>query len=151
MQPVADRIFFSFSEKVFQGKLAGVHFQFPGDHVGMGVDGKGGRYRARTAIVPAGNGIRVNLKKLEKGVVDTILSAGVMPRGQRSVGLKRAVGAARMHRAQRARQDAAIAFHAAANGDDRRMRRIACRQFLGVSHHHFDGVSRLAREEVGHG
>ena len=145
---MADGVFFSFADKVSQAKLAGVHLQLFGDHVRMRVDREGRRHGSRTAVIAAGDRIGVNLEKLESGVVDPILAAGVMPCGQRRVGLECAVGAAGMNRAERARHDPAIAVYAAADGDHRRVRGITRGQFLRVGHDQFNGSSRLPGEKV---
>src|SRR5262249_61450853 len=97
--------------------------KFLADQVVVRVKAKGSRHGARTRVVTARNSIGINLKKLKIGVVDAILPAGVVPRGQRGIGLERAVGAAGMNRPQRTRDDAATAFQPAANRDHRRMRR----------------------------
>ena len=93
----------------------------------MRVDGEGGGHRPWAAVVTAGNRISVNLQVFDIGIVDAILPTGVVPGGERRVGFKRAVGAAGVHRAQLARDDAAIALDAAPNRDHGRMRRITRR------------------------
>src|SRR5215510_15928687 len=107
---MTDGVCLSFTDKVFETKLPRVHLQLLGDQVRVRVNGKGSRHSAGTTVVTPRNSIRINLKKLKISVVDAILPAGVVPRGQRGIGLECAVGAAGMNRAQRTRDDAAIAF-----------------------------------------
>src|SRR5262245_20132878 len=102
---MTDGVCLAFTDKIFETKLTRVHLQFLGNQVRVRVNGKGSRHRAGTTVITARDGIRVNLKKLKSGVVDAILPAGVVPRGQRGIRLERTVGAAGMNRAQRTRDD----------------------------------------------
>jgi hypothetical protein len=74
-----------------------------------------------------------------------------MPGRERRVGFERTVGAAGVNRANGARHDATIALHAAPHRDHGRMRRITCRQFLGIGQDDFHRPSRPLRQEVSHG
>src|SRR5215831_6638053 len=98
-------------------------------------DGQRSRHGSRTAVITARNRVRVDLKKFEEGMIDAVLAAGIMPRGQGRVGLERAVGTACMHGPKHARHDAAITIYATAHRDDGGMSRITRRQLFSVSHY----------------
>src|SRR5262245_35008181 len=107
---MTDGVCLPVTDKVFETKLAWVHLQLLGDQVRVRVNGKGSRHSAGTTVITPRNSIGINLQKLKIGVVDSILPAGVVPRGQRGIRLECAVGAAGMNCAQRTRNDATIAF-----------------------------------------
>ena len=125
MQFIANGVRLAFAKKIFQAKLGRVHPEFLGKDIGMTIDRECRRHRAGAAIVTAGHGIGVDLQKFDIGVIDAILTAGVMPGGERTVGFERAVAAAGVGRAHFARDDPAIALHAAFDRDHRRMSWIA--------------------------
>src|SRR5688572_17493498 len=54
-----------------------------------------------------------------------------------------------MERPHGSRDNAAVAFNTAANGDNGGMSGIARGQLLGVRHHNLYGPSRLARQQIG--
>src|SRR5262245_46478514 len=82
---MTDRVYFAFAEKILQAKLCRIHTKLLGDHVRMAIDGEGRSHGAGTAVITAGDRVGVNLHELDVGVVDAILSAGIMPGRQRSI------------------------------------------------------------------
>src|ERR671914_2188963 len=99
----------AFAEEIFQTELSRVHPKFLSENIGVAIDSERRRHRAGAAIITARYRVGVNLQKLDIGVIDAILAAGIVPGSERRIGLERAITAARMGPAHRARHDTSVA------------------------------------------
>ena len=100
-----------------------------------------------TPVIPARSGVGVDLEELERGVLHPVEAAGVVPGGEGGAGLEGAVGAAGVPRLQLARDDTAVALHAAPDGQDRGLVGVAGGQLFRVGHHDLHRPARFPGEE----
>ena len=105
----------------------------------------------RAPVVTSRSGVGVDLEELERCVLHPVEAAGVVPGGEGGTGLEGAVGAAGVPRLQAARDDAAVALHAAPDGQHRGFVGVAGGQLFRVGHDDLHRPPRFPGQEKRHG
>ena len=80
-EPLACSVFFAFTDDVLEPKLSGVHAQLLGDDIRVRLQCEVGRQTPRPTKITARDRVRVNLKKLKKGMIDSVGPSDIIPCG----------------------------------------------------------------------
>ena len=150
-QPLPHGVLVSFADQVPQPELGWVHAQLAGDDIRVRLQGEEHRHRPGTAKIASRDSVRVDLKKLEGGMIHSVEPADLMPCGQSRVGLARPVGAAGVDHPQITGHDAAVSLQATAHGNHCGMGGVSCHQLLGIGHDYLHRPSRLLGQKIGNG
>ena len=106
---------------------------------------------AGRAHMAAGDLVRIDHVFFDEHVRDLVRPSGQVRAVEKSIGLKRAVGAAVEDKAHAVRNQGAVFFHTGFNVDDRSVPRVARGELLFVVHHHFDRPSGFLGQKINHG